>query len=329
MNEKTLLNLHLQLRVTSESDSNNSEELLLVNGLTCYQNKDYVKAISFFSKAYELNPKNKDYLYWKKICLYDSELSSSGQDDPDLQNLKGSLLLKLESYEDAIECFLRAISLDPNISLYYFNNANALNHLEKFNQANLFFDRAIQLDPFNSLYLYSKEINLIENQLKVKPDDHELINSKGCFFLKLKEFAEAEIEFEKAINLDSDKADYHYHRGIALSELGQVEKAHRCFETAKALNSNKNDFCIYQQINMINWHMKSNPGDAELFNRKGKLLFKLTDYATAVRCFSKAIKLDPSKHEYYFQKGNTLEIMDRKEESLKYFTKAKELYSRR
>ena len=329
MSEKTSLNLQLELRVKYNTESNDLEEYFLVNGLNCYRSKELDKAASFFKKASELNPEKKYYKYLQQICMYDSELSSNGQDDPDSQNSKGTLLFKLGLYEDAVNCFLRAIAVDPNTPLYYFNNANALKHLDAFDQANVFFDQAIQLDPLNSLYLYSKEINDIDKELKLNPDDHKLINIKGCFLLKLKDYPNAAIEFEKAIHLDSEKADYYYHKGIAASELGRFEEAHRCFETAKTLDSNKIDFSSYQQINMINREMKSRPRDAELFHCKAKLLHELTDFAAANFCFSKAIKLNPNKYEYYLGKAKTLKMMDHKEESLKYFTIANELYARK
>lgn len=257
--------------------------------------------------------------------MYDNELSSNGQDDADLQNSKGTLLFKLEMYEDAVVSFVRAIAIDTNTSVYYFNNAKALNKLKVYDQANLYFDQAIRLSPSNALYLYSKEINLVEKDLETNPNSHELLNVKGCFLLKLNDYSSAEKEFQKAICLDSSVADYHFHKGIAVSELGRIEEAHDCFEVAKTLNSNKRDFSIYQKINFINLHTKTHSKDAILYYHKGKLLAMLDDYATAIHCLNRALRLDPTVYKYYVLKANTLLKLDRKEDAIKCLNKANNL----
>jgi tetratricopeptide (TPR) repeat protein len=66
-----------------------------------------------------------------------------------------SLKKHKKEYEKAIECYTKAIELEPEINPEcYFNKAEALSCLEKYHEAVDCFNKAIQLSPFSHADFY-------------------------------------------------------------------------------------------------------------------------------------------------------------------------------
>jgi tetratricopeptide (TPR) repeat protein len=57
-------------------------------------------------------------------------------------------------YEKAIECFGKAIELDPDEGLYYNNRASAYFRLEQYEKAIEDYGKAIELCPYNAFWYY-------------------------------------------------------------------------------------------------------------------------------------------------------------------------------
>ncbi|MFP3206731.1 MAG: tetratricopeptide repeat protein, partial [Hydrogenobaculum sp.] len=84
-------------------------------------------------------------------------------------NNKGDALRNLKRYEEALQCYDKAIQLEPNNALYWNNKGDALRNLKRYEEALQCYDKAIQLEPNNALYW----------------------NNKASVFEKLKKFNEA------------------------------------------------------------------------------------------------------------------------------------------
>ena len=65
-------------------------------------------------------------------------------------NEKGVELSELERYEEAIACYDKAISLDPELSDAWYNKGLALDCLERHKEAIACYSEAISLDPENA-----------------------------------------------------------------------------------------------------------------------------------------------------------------------------------
>ena len=72
----------------------------------------------------------------------------------------------MERFEEALECFSKALELDPEDVFSWINKGSSLALLERFDEALECFDKAIELDPENELALKSREaaINRLENR---------------------------------------------------------------------------------------------------------------------------------------------------------------------
>jgi len=60
---------------------------------------------------------------------------------------KGGALYFLGKYDEAIECYDKAIEIDPNNSVVWNNKGLALNSLGKYDEAITSYDMAIKIDP--------------------------------------------------------------------------------------------------------------------------------------------------------------------------------------
>jgi tetratricopeptide (TPR) repeat protein len=75
---------------------------------------------------------------------------------------KGVALARdLGKYEEAIQCFDKAIELDPNYAIAWSNKGNALDELGMHNEAIQAFDEAIRIEPNYALAWSNKGIALM------------------------------------------------------------------------------------------------------------------------------------------------------------------------
>jgi tetratricopeptide (TPR) repeat protein len=62
-------------------------------------------------------------------------------------NNKGLALDNLGKYEQAIECYDKALEIEPNYILAWYNKGNALGNLGKPEEAIECYDKALQIEP--------------------------------------------------------------------------------------------------------------------------------------------------------------------------------------
>jgi len=80
--------------------------------------------------------------------------------NPEYWNNKGNALNKLKRYEEAIECYDKAIELNPNNPDYWNIKGNALMKLKRYEEAFECYDKAIELNPNNPIYWHIKGLVL-------------------------------------------------------------------------------------------------------------------------------------------------------------------------
>ncbi len=131
----------------------------------------YQEAIEHFNISLQLNPEKEDLPYifsylgncLSKLEKYDDAIATlnlgCAEDDerPDLHNLLGVCYFKKDMFEKAIECFKRAVDLNPTSAMDYANLGVNYAKLEKNDEAIQFFTLALTLDP--SLDFAQKYLN--------------------------------------------------------------------------------------------------------------------------------------------------------------------------
>ena len=59
-------------------------------------------------------------------------------------------------FEDALECYDKALAIDPNDKDILYNKGLTLHSLNRHDEAFQYYDRALQIDPNYILVLYNK-----------------------------------------------------------------------------------------------------------------------------------------------------------------------------
>src|SRR5690348_194625 len=136
--------------------------------------------------------------YYKKeydeaIECYDKALEIDPK-DADALNNKGLALNKLGKYKEAIEYYDKASEIDPKYVLAFNNIGSALCDLKKYKEAIESFDKALEIDPKHAMAWYNK----------------------GTALCNLKKYKEAIEYFDKALEIDPKDANALNNKGIAL-----------------------------------------------------------------------------------------------------------------
>jgi tetratricopeptide (TPR) repeat protein len=155
-------------------------------------------------------------MYPEAINCYDKALTI----EPSIAgfwNNKGNAFDNMGRYQEAIACFDKAIELDPNITHIWNNKGRALSNLGKFQEAIACFDKAIELDP-----------NIIDGW-----------KNKGTTLTAFQgKHHEALYYLDKAIEIDSNDSSSWNNKGFALLNLSRLEEAIACFDKAIELDPN-------------------------------------------------------------------------------------------
>ena len=91
-------------------------------------------------------------------------------------NNRGSVLMELRRFADALSCFDRALALRPGDAEMINNRGNALQGLARYDEALAAYDQALALEP----------------------DYVQALNNRGSALQQLKRYEEALAAFEKA-----------------------------------------------------------------------------------------------------------------------------------
>ena len=179
---------------------------------------------------------------WIRKC---NDLLLSDGDKPDHENLwteKGWTLGKLGKYEKALECFDRAIQINPENVRTWRGKGTVLAILGKYPEAMTCFEKGIGLDPNDAgllmskgtcLYMlqqYEQALNCYENALRMTPDDDTSIKGKARILRNLQRYDESIEVYNKIILLNPSDGDAYFGEGQTLRKLGRDEDAIKCFD---------------------------------------------------------------------------------------------------
>ncbi len=195
---------------------------------------------------------------------------------------KGWILGLLQRYEESIECFDRALEMDPRNLKALRGTASVLGRLERYEEAIKWFDRAIEIDPNNyGLYRskgtayyhqerYEEAIKCFDRALKIDSSDDNTWCSKGSCFYRIEKYNQAAESFDMALNISPDNADAWNSKGECLAKLHKYDEAKMCYDKSISID----------QDNALVWY------------NKGLCLNNLQQYNDAEYCFNRSKELD-------------------------------------
>ena len=163
---------------------------------------------------------------------------------------KGISFAKSGEYQKAIECFDKAIDLNPNFAEAYCNRGVTYCHLKQYERAIEDYAKAIELNPnlaepycnrgnaYFYLKQYERAIEDYDKAIELNPSYALAYSNRGFTYCCLKQYERAIEDCDKAIELDSNLAGAYTNRGNAYKDLGQYERAIEDYDKAIELDPN-------------------------------------------------------------------------------------------
>jgi tetratricopeptide (TPR) repeat protein/serine/threonine protein kinase len=212
-------------------------------------------ACAYFNKGeiyYNRNHHQEALEFYKEAVKRDPR-------DADAQYKKGLLLSEFGNREEAVKALKEAIQFNPEHVDAYCNMGIALAWLgiEHKEEAKAAFGKAIELNPNDAIIRYNN----------------------GVILLKFKEYKDAVRAFDEATLIDTKHADAYYHKGLALSMLGDdLKGAEVAFDKAICCNSEDANRCnskdaanAYYQRGLVRSKLGDNQGAEEDFGEARRL----------------------------------------------------------
>lgn len=224
-----------------------SPESLRYRANVKYLGDGYVSKITFSSseekeRALEHLSSMKDNLKLIGIELILKEEASWNND--------GVKLSKLGKFEEAIECYDKAIEINSNFFLAWANRGLALFNLKRYEEAIECFDKIIDIEPRDfqgyenkgkallNLKKNEEAIRCFDKAIELKPTSWVLWDNKGRALFNLQKFEDAIECFDKALEGNPRNVETWNIKGMALGNLDKYKEAVESFDRAVEIDSN-------------------------------------------------------------------------------------------
>ena len=264
-------------------------------------------------------------------------------------NNKAISLKELKRYDEAIQCWEKALEIDPRCAAFWKGKGTGLGNVRRFEEALACYSKAVEIDPRNadawynkgralhSLGRYEEALACYSKALEIDPRCDSAWYNKGNVLHGLSRYEEALACYSKAVEIDPRCADAWFNKGRTLEGLGRPEEALACYSKAVEIDSRfaaawfskgrtleglgrpEEALACYSKA------LEIDPRCDSAWYNKGNVLHGLSRYEEALACYSKAVEIDPRCADAWFNKGRTLEGLGRPEEALACFSKALEI----
>ncbi len=217
-------------------------------------------------------------------------------------------------YYCKIEHYSKAIDLNPNFAIAYYNRANAYYELGNYDRAINDYNKAIELKTdFAEAYFgqgdvsrangnYDQAINYYTRAIELKPLK-EFYTNRGIVYSDKGNYEQAIWDYNKAIELNPNYAIAYNNLGNTYDEKGNYEKAFSNYNKAIELN----------------------PNYADAYNNRGNIYRKKGDFDQAFKDYTKAIEMMPDSVIFYSNRGKVNIRKGNYEQAIKDFNRAIEL----
>lgn len=302
-------------------DFPDSDDSLVIMGNLCYRHGDAIKALEYWNKALEINPKlakvykSKALLYMKKGQFEDSveqflKTLEIQPQFPDVYVNIGHSLMMSGRPKEAIEALEKEIQISPNSDFAYFLLGQAHLQQKEYQKAREYYETAIKINPryTNAYYGLSSAYAKLGNLEKSKEysesfkklKDEERKNLKG-----------RKIEYDDFFETQKSAAITYINVGRMYRENGKLTKAEELLKQAAGLDP-ENIVCylelatLYQvskqpskALQMYKKVRDIQPDSAVSYLVIGILSAHLKQYNDSEAAFRKLITLVPQKSDGY------------------------------
>ncbi len=270
--------------------------------------------------------------------LYEATLKIDPQ-NPDALHLLGVASAQSGDHQRAIDLIGKAIGVNANNAVYYYNRGAALQKLNRLNEAIASYDKTLALKPdfvdaYNSrgnalqdLKRFEEAIACYDRVVALKPTHAEAHINKGNALLAVRRFSEAVTSYDKALKVQSNYVEAHANRGLALFELRRFEDAVASYDKALALQpDNADGYCdrghALQQLERFQEAIANYdaalavaPDHPDAHTNRGNAMAALRRFDEAIASYDKAITLNANNAEAHYNRSNALAALQRLSEA--------------
>jgi len=253
---------------------------------------------------------------------------SGGLDTPALNCNRGNAARALGDQDSAEARFRRALALDPQYALAWYNLGGLLQERGRLNEAVDAYRAAVQAAPDfaeagNNLALVlqiqernDEAISVLVEVLRRQPDYADGYRSLGALLEAERRDEPAWQCYARAIELAPGVADTHYHAGLVLLRLDKPHDATTQFALAIAIDDKHAR--AYNELGNVQRQLGARadaaqsytaataiqPDFAEAFSNLGNALLELGRLGEAEIACRRAVELAPALPEAHFNLGN-------------------------
>jgi tetratricopeptide (TPR) repeat protein len=170
-------------------------------------------------------------------------------------NFRGAEYYKEGKFNDAISDFTKAIALQPEFHILYFNRGACYRKLGRYKEAISDYEMSIESETAFPLRAA------------------EGFFYRGVTYSLMKDWTKAAENFKKLVALNPEYKDSWYNLGVALAELKEWENASQAFTES----------------------IQRNPSFASNYTNRGVCYENLNKWQKAIEDYEKAIKINPSE----------------------------------
>ena len=222
-----------------------------------------------------------------------------------------------QDYDKAIECYQKAIELNPDNANAYHGMGVAYEYKQDYDKAIECYQKAIELNPKDAVAYYNmgnayynkqdydKAIECYQKAIELNPKDAVAYYNMGNAYYNKQDYEKAIEWYEKAIKISPKYADAYNNMGNAYYNTQNYDKAIECYE--KTIEIDPKHTYVYYNI-----------GNAY---KNGK-----QDYEKAIECYEKAIEINPDYAKAKSSKEVVLRILKEKKQDKDFGKKIEDTY---
>ena len=303
---------------------------------------DIDKAFNIAVQHHQNGQLNKAEEFYKRILKADPNQA-------DALHLLGLIARQAGKNDIAVNLIGKAISINPQNEIYYYNLGNALKDQGRSDKAITCYGKALEIKPdyaesYNNMGVLLKDqgrsdeaITCYRKALQLKPDDAQAHNNMGNVLKDQGRSDEAVTCYGKALEIKPNYAEAYNNMGNALKDRGKLNEAISCYEQALQLRPDfaearynmGNAFTDQGELNeAILCYQKAlevEPDYAQAHNNMGNALKEQGKLNEAISCYEQALHSKAGFTETYSNIGNALKEQGRLNEAISCYQRALQL----
>ena len=294
-NNKSAINMVGLGKVQLENGNKGEAEKHFDQALKASKKKDpYVLTMIAEAYAESANPSEEDL---NKAISYLQEATKRYKNNALAYLVMGDVYLKQKKGGEAMTSYDRAIQLDDKNPTAYLRRGQLYTSSRNYNEAEAAYKKAIEIDPkyapayrdLGELYYfagqYDKALSTFKQYVDMSEKTPETRAKYASFLFLTKDYNNTLAEVQEVLKEDPNNTTMNRLLAYSYLELGQPEQALKAMET---------------------YLSKIDPSKliATDYEYYGRILSKNNQNAKAIENLNKAIELDPSKPELYYELAN-------------------------